>query len=43
LHFSYGFGFLFGLVAFRDRWMDKGKPMVIRPLGEVWAERAHYK
>ena len=43
LHFSYGFGFFFGLIAFRDRWMDKGKQMVIRPLSEVWAEKAHYK
>ena len=25
LHFSYGLGFLFGLVAFRRRWMDKGR------------------
>ena len=25
LHFSYGFGFLFGLIAFRRRWMDKGR------------------
>jgi GT2 family glycosyltransferase len=25
LHFSYGIGFLFGLVAFRRRWTDKGR------------------
>jgi GT2 family glycosyltransferase len=25
LHFSYGLGFFFGLVAFRSRWTDKGR------------------
>ena len=30
LHFSYGFGFLFGLVAFRGRWFDKRQSLAIR-------------
>ena len=30
LHFSYGLGFLFGLIAFRRRWMDKGRFNAIR-------------
>ena len=30
LHFSYGLGFLFGLVAFRRRWTDKGRVNTMR-------------